>query len=431
MSEATFRGGVHPYEGKELSKDLPIKTVMPKGDMVFPMSQHIGAPATPVVAVGDKVLKGQKIAEAGGFVSSPIYASASGTVKAIEPHRVAVGDMVNSIVIENDGAFEEVEYTPCEDVTALSKEEIVNKVKEAGVVGMGGAGFPTCVKLKPAKPVDTILLNGCECEPLLTADHRVLLEYADDIIFGLKAVLKTTGAEKGIIVIEDNKPDAIELMQKKVADIGNMEVFVARTKYPQGAEKTLIKRVMGRIVPSGGLPADVGVVVDNISTVKAISDAIQTGMPLVERVATVTGEKIKNPGNFVIKIGTSVRELIDYCGGFTDDDVLVKMGGPMMGFPLNTLDVPMMKGSNGIIAVEPDETKEQPCIKCGRCVDVCPMELSPLYFVKYAKDENWQGMKDMNVMDCVECRCCQYICSSKIPIINSIKAGKNAVRGMK
>ena len=431
MGSKTFKGGVHPYEGKELAKDQPIVEVLPKGDLVYLLSQHIGAPATPVVAVGDKVLKGQKIAEAGGFVSSPIYASASGTVKAIEPHRVAVGDMVNSIVIENDGAFEEVEYTPCEDVTALSKEEIVNKVKEAGVVGMGGAGFPTCVKLKPAKPVDTILLNGCECEPLLTADHRVLLEYADDIIFGLKAVLKTTGAEKGIIVIEDNKPDAIELMQKKVADIGNMEVFVARTKYPQGAEKTLIKRVMGRIVPSGGLPADVGVVVDNISTVKAISDAIQTGMPLVERVATVTGEKIKNPGNFVIKIGTSVRELIDYCGGFTDDDVLVKMGGPMMGFPLNTLDVPMMKGSNGIIAVEPDETKEQPCIKCGRCVDVCPMELSPLYFVKYAKEENWQGMKDMNVMDCVECRCCQYICSSKIPIINSIKAGKNAVRGMK
>ena len=199
----------------------------------------------------------------------------------------------------------------------------------------------------------------------------------------------------------------------------------------QGAEKTLIKRVMGRKVPSGGLPADVGVIVDNISTVKAISDAIQKGMPLIERVTTITGEKIKNPGNFIIKIGTSVKDLIDYCGGFTDDDVLVKMGGPMMGFPLNTLEVPMMKGSNGIIAIEPDETKEQPCIKCGRCVDVCPMELSPLYFVKYAKDENWQGMKDMNVMDCVECRCCQYICSSKIPIINSIKAGKGAVRGMK
>ena len=320
---------------------------------------------------------------------------------------------------------------PHGDLDNLTPDEIIEIVKEAGIVGMGGAGFPTCVKLKPAKPVDTILLNGCECEPYLTADHKVLLEFADDIIFGLKAILKTTGAEKGIIVIEDNKPDAIELMKEKVADIGNMEVFVARTKYPQGAEKTLIKRVMGRKVPSGGLPADVGVIVDNISTVKAISDAIQKGMPLIERVTTITGEKIKNPGNFIIKIGTSVKDLIDYCGGFTDDDVLVKMGGPMMGFPLNTLDVPMMKGSNGIIAIDTDETKEQPCIKCGRCVDVCPMELSPLYFVKYAKEENWQGMKDMNVMDCVECRCCQYICSSKIPIINSIKAGKNAVRGMK
>ena len=376
---------------------------------------------------------GQKIGEAAGFISAPVHSSVSGTVVAVEPRMHGTrGSEVMAVVIESDGKntlHESVQ--PHKALDELTPDEIIEIVKEAGIVGMGGAGFPTCVKLKPAKPVDTILLNGCECEPYLTADHKVLLEFADDIIFGLKAILKTTGAEKGIIVIEDNKQDAIELMQEKVADIGNMEVFVARTKYPQGAEKTLIKRVMGRKVPSGGLPADVGVIVDNISTVKAISDAIQKGMPLIERVATVTGEKIKNPGNFIIKIGTSVKELIDYCGGFTDDDVLVKMGGPMMGFPLNTLEVPMMKGSNGIIAIDTDETKEQPCIKCGRCVDVCPMELSPLYFVKYAKEENWQGMKDMNVMDCVECRCCQYICSSKIPIINSIKAGKNAVRGMK
>ena len=428
-----YYGGVHPSERKEFSEHIALKKFPDPKTVVISMSQHLGAPANPIVQVGDTVKVGQKIGEAAGFISAPVHSSVSGTVVAVEPRMHGTrGSEVMAVVIESDGKntlHESVQ--PHGDLDNLTPDEIIDIIREAGIVGMGGAGFPTCVKLKPAKPVDTILLNGCECEPLLTADHRVLLEYADDIIFGLKAVLKTTGAEKGIIVIEDNKPDAIELMQKKVADIGNMEVFVARTKYPQGAEKTLIKRVMGRIVPSGGLPADVGVVVDNISTVKAISDAIQTGMPLVERVATVTGEKIKNPGNFVIKIGTSVRELIDYCGGFTDDDVLVKMGGPMMGFPLNTLDVPMMKGSNGIIAVEPDETKEQPCIKCGRCVDVCPMELSPLYFVKYAKDENWQGMKDMNVMDCVECRCCQYICSSKIPIINSIKAGKNAVRGMK
>ena len=296
---------------------------------------------------------------------------------------------------------------------------------------MVGAGFPTCVKLKPAKPVDTILVNACECEPMLTADHRVLLAYADEIVYGLKAVLKTTGAEKGLIVIEDNKPDAIELMQAKVADCDAIDVFVARTKYPQGAEKTLIKRVMGRIVPSGSLPADVGVVVSNVSTVKAISDAIQKGMPLIERVATVTGEKIKNPGNFIVKIGTNVKDRIDYCGGTTDDDDLIKMGGPMMGFPLNDLNVPMMKGSNGLIAIDTDQTEPVDCIKCGRCVDVCPMELSPLYFAKYADQENWQGMKDMKVMDCVECRCCEFICSSKIPIVPKIKAGKNAVRGMK
>ena len=431
MGKCTFKGGVHPYDGKEFSKDKPVKELFPaQGEMVFPLSQHIGAPAVPVVAKGDYVLAGQLIAEAGGFVSANIHSSVSGTVKAIEPRTLATGGKGNAIIIENDGEYKEVEYTPAK-LEDLSRDEIRERIKAAGVVGMGGAGFPTCVKLKPAKPVDTILLNGCECEPLLTADHRVLLEYADDIIYGLKAILKTTGAEKGIIVIEDNKPDAIELMQEKVANIGNMDVFVARTKYPQGAEKTLIKRVMGRQVPSGGLPADVGVVVDNISTVKAISDAIRKGMPLIERVATVTGEKIKHPGNFVIKIGTSVKELIDYCGGFTDEDVLVKMGGPMMGFPLKDLEVPMMKGSNGIIAIDTDETKEQACIKCGRCVDVCPMELSPLYFVKYADQENWEGMRDMHVMDCVECRCCQYICSSKISIIDRIKAGKNAVRGMK
>ena len=434
MSNATFRGGVHPYEGKELSKDLPIKQVNLPGEYVFPMAQHIGAPATPIVEKGDKVLVGQKIGEASGFISANICSSVSGTVKAVEPRMLLNGSKATCVVIENDEEYKGIEGLGEErDYTKLSKDEIRDIVKEAGVVGMGGAGFPTNVKLAPKEPdkIDYILVNGAECEPYLTSDYRQMLEYTDQIVGGLKVMLKLFDNAKGVICIEDNKPDAIELMQKKVADIGNMEVFVARTKYPQGAEKTLIKRVMGRKVPSGGLPADVGVIVDNISTVKAISDAIQKGMPLIERVTTITGEKIKNPGNFIIKIGTSVKDLIDYCGGFTDDDVLVKMGGPMMGFPLNTLDVPMMKGSNGIIAIDTDETKEQPCIKCGRCVDVCPMELSPLYFVKYAKEENWQGMKDMNVMDCVECRCCQYICSSKIPIINSIKAGKNAVRGMK
>ena len=430
---AGYYGGVHPSERKEYSEHIALERFPEPKTLVISMSQHLGAPANPIVQVGDTVKVGQKIGEAAGFISAPVHSSVSGTVVAVEPRMHATrGSEVMAVVIESDGKdtlHESVK--PNKDLDSLTPDEIINIVREAGIVGMGGAGFPTCVKLKPAKPVDTILLNGCECEPLLTADHRVLLEFADDIIYGLKAILKTTGAEKGLIVIEDNKPDAIELMQAKVADLDTIEVVVAKTKYPQGAEKTLIKRVMGRQVPRGGLPADVGVIVDNISTVKAISDAIQTGMPLIERVATVTGEKIKNPGNYIVKIGTSVKELIDYCGGTTDDDVLIKMGGPMMGFALSDLNVPMMKGSNGIIAIDTDQTAEQPCIKCGRCVDVCPMELSPLYFAKYADEENWQGMKDMNVMDCVECRCCQYICSSKIPLVAKIKAGKNAVRGMK
>lgn len=428
-----YYGGVHPSERKEFSEHIDLVRFPDPKQVVIQMSQHLGAPANPIVQVGDTVKVGQKIGEAAGFISAPVHSSVSGTVVAIEERMHGTrGCAMTAVVIESDGKntlHESVK--PNKPLEELTPDEIIDIVREAGIVGMGGAGFPTCVKLKPAKPVDTILLNGCECEPMLTADHQVLLKYADDIIYGLKAILKTTGAEKGIIVTEDNKMDAVELLQAKVADIDNIEVFVARTKYPQGAEKTLIKRVTGRIVPSGGLPADVGCIVSNISTVKAISDAIQTGMPLVERVATVTGEKIKNPGNFIVKIGTNVKELTDYCGGFTDDDVLVKMGGPMMGFALSDLNVPMMKGSNGIIAIDTDQTEAVECIKCGRCVDVCPMELSPLYFAKLADSEDWMGMKERNVMDCVECRCCEYICSSKIPIVSKIKAGKNAIRGMK
>jgi electron transport complex protein RnfC len=393
---------------------------------------HAGAPANAIVEVGDEVKVGQKIGEAGGFISSPVHSSVSGTVTAIEVHKHATRGECLSVVIKSDGKdtlHESVK--PNKDLDSLTPDEIIEIVKEAGIVGMGGAGFPTFVKLKPAKPVDTILLNGCECEPYLTADHKVLLAYADDVVFGLKAMIKTVGAEKGIIVIEDNKEDAVKLMEEKVADIDNIEVVVAKTKYPQGAEKMLIKNVMKRQVPSGGLPADVGCVVANISTTKAISDAIQTGMPLIERVVSVTGEKIKNPGNFIVKIGTNTKDLIDYCGGVTDDDVMYKAGGPMMGFPLSDTNVPIMKGSNGIIAIEPNISTAVECIKCGRCMDVCPMELTPLYFAKLADAEDWMGMKEKNVMDCLECRCCEYICSSKIPLVSKIKAGKAAIRGMK
>ncbi len=427
-----YYGGVHPTERKEFTEHLPLERFPDPEVVVIPLSMHAGAPANPVVQVGDTVKVGQKIGEAAAFISSPIHSSVSGTVIAIENHGHATRGECLSVVIRSDGKntlHESVK--PHKDLDSLTPDEIVDIVKEAGIVGMGGAGFPTSVKLKPAKPVDTILLNGCECEPLLTADHRVLLEFADDVIYGLKAIMKAVGAEKGVIVIEDNKPDAIQLMKEKTEGLAGIEVVEAKTKYPQGAEKMLIKRVTGRKVPSGGLPADVGCVVSNISTTKAISDAIQKGMPLIERVVTVTGERLKKPGNYIVKIGTNTKDLIDYCGGITGEDVTIKAGGPMMGFVLSDTNVPIMKGSNGIIAVDTDHTAEQPCIKCGRCVDVCPMELSPLYFAKFADEENWQGMKERNVMDCIECRCCEYICSSKIPLVTKIKAGKNAVRGMK
>lgn len=427
-----YYGGVHPSERKERSEHKALQKFPEPETVVIPLSMHAGAPANAIVQVGDTVKVGQKIGEAAGFISSPVHSSVSGTVTAIENHKHATRGESLSVVIASDGKntlHESVK--PHKSLEELTPDEIVEIVREAGIVGMGGAGFPTSVKLKPPKPIDTILLNGCECEPLLTADHRVLLEYADDVIFGLKAMIKTVGAEKGIIVIEDNKPDAIALMEEKTSEIENIEVVTAKTKYPQGAEKMLIKRVMKRQVPSGGLPADVGCVVANISTTKAVSDAIQTGMPLIERVVTVTGEKLKNPGNYLVKIGTNTKDLVDYCGGVTDEDVMFKAGGPMMGFVLSDLNVPIMKGSNGIIAVEPEVSKESPCIKCGRCVDVCPMDLSPLYFAKYADEENWTAMKEINVMDCLECRSCEYICSSKIPLVSKIKAGKNAIRGMK
>ena len=427
-----YYGGVHPSERKEYTEHLALKRFPDPEEVVIPLSMHAGAPANPVVQVGDEVKVGQKIGEAAAFISSPVHSSVSGTVTAIESRGHATRGECLSVVIRSDGKNTlHGSVQPHKGLEELTPDEIVEIVKEAGIVGMGGAGFPTSVKLKPAKPVDTILLNGCECEPLLTADHRVLLEFADDVIYGLKAIIKAVGAEKGVIVIEDNKPDAIQLMNEKTADLDNIEVVAAKTKYPQGAEKMLIKRVTGRKVPSGGLPADVGCIVSNISTTKAIADAILTGMPLIERVVTVTGERVKNPGNFIVKIGTNTKDLIDYCGGIIGEDVTIKAGGPMMGFLLTDTNVPIMKGSNGIIAVDTDHTVEQPCIKCGRCMDVCPMELSPLYFAKFADEENWQGMKDKNVMDCIECRCCEYICSSKIPLVTKIKAGKNAVRGMK
>ena len=427
-----YYGGLHPSENKELAEHLPLVRFPEPETVCIPLSQHFGAPAEPVVAVGDEVKVGTLIGKAGGFISSNVHSSVSGTVLAVEPRQHSNVGEVLSVVIKNDkqGTVDPA-VTPNKPLAKLTKEEIVEIVKDAGITGMGGAGFPAYVKLMPQKPVDTVLINGCECEPYLTADHRVMLEYADDVIFGLQAMMKAVDAETGYLVVEDNKPDAIELLTEKVESIDNIEVKVVRTKYPQGAEKMLIKNVMGRKVPSGGLPADVGCVVGNASTAKAIADAILFGMPLVERAMTMTGEYVKNPGNFMVKVGTNVQEVIDYCGGLTSDDVMLKMGGPMMGAILSTTDIPLVKGSNGIIAIGTDVTEEVECIKCGRCADVCPMELAPLNIAKYSDASNVDSLKAENVLDCIECRCCEFICSSKIPLVTKIKAGKAAVKGAK
>ena len=425
-----YYGGVHPTERAGVTEHLPLVRFPEPATAVIPLSMHAGAPANPVVQVGDEVKVGQVIGEAAGFISAPVHSSISGKVIAIENRPHSTRGQCLSVVIENDGKHTLHESVkPGKGLEELEPAEIVDVVKNAGIVGMGGAGFPTYVKLMPGKPIDAVLLNGCECEPLLTADHRVLLEYADQIIYGLKAIMKAVAAPRGVIVIEDNKPDAISLFEQKLAGEAALEVVTARTKYPQGAEKMLIKRVLGRKVPSGKLPADVGAVVCNVSTAKAISDAIQLGMPLIERAITITGDYIASPNNFIASVGTNAADLVAACGGITDPSATVKAGGPMMGFVQEHLNVPVMKGSNGIIAIKTDDTEPQECIKCGRCVDVCPMELTPLHFAKNTMDP--AKLKTLNIMDCMECRCCEYICSSKIPLVSLIKIGKNAVRGMK
>ena len=432
MGLKTFKGGVHPYEGKELAKDAPIVEVLPKGDLVYPLSQHIGAPASPIVAKGDRVLKGQKIAEAGGFVSSPIYASASGTVKAIEPRRVAVGDMVNSIVIENDGAFEEVSYTPCEDVTALSKEEIIGKVKEAGVVGMGGAGFPTHVKLSPKEPekIEYIIANCAECEPYLTADYRRMLENPEELIGGMKIILQIFDKAKGVFGIENNKPDCIEKLQELVKDEPRIEVCPLETKYPQGGERSLIYAVTGRSVNSSMLPADAGCIVDNIGTVIAIYDAVCKTTPLIERVFTVTGDAIADPRNFRIKIGTNTQELIEAAGGFKSEPEKVISGGPMMGFAMFDLDVPVIKTNGSVLCMTKDQVAasvETPCIRCGKCVSACPSHIVPVMMMKAALKGDCDTFEKLNGMECMECGSCTFVCPAKRPLTQAFKEMRKTV----
>ncbi len=431
---AGYYGGVHPSEHKEGTEHLPLVPMPEQKTVAINLAQHAGAPATCTVEVGEHVCVGQKVGAASGFISANLHASVSGTVVAIEERTHATrGNLCQCVVIENDGLYTlDESVKPAKPLAELESREIIDIVREAGIIGMGGAGFPMYVKLMPKGPIDTVLLNGCECEPWLTADHRVMLEYADDVIYGLQAIMKAVSAPKGIIVIEDNKPDAIALLEQKTAGMDGIEVCAARTKYPQGAEKMLIKRVLGRQVPSGGLPADVGCVVGNVSTAKAISDALQKGLPIVERAVTVTGERVRRPGNYLVRVGTELGALLEQCGGIEGEgEYVIKVGGPMMGAVQTHLEAATTKCTNGLTVYDADPTAAQECIKCGRCVDVCPMELKPLYFAKYADDGNWEGVRQQHVMDCLECRCCEYICSSKIPLISKIRAGKQAVREMK
>ena len=398
----TFKGGVHPYEGKELAKDQPIKELLPKGQLVYPLSQHIGAPANPIVAVGDTVLRGQMIAEAGGFVSSPIFASVSGTVKAIEPRRVAVGDKVKSIVIENDGEYKEVEYQPCNDISALSKDDIIAKVKDAGVVGMGGAGFPTHVKLSPKEPdkIEYIIANCAECEPYLTADYRRMLENPTELVEGMRIILRLFDNAKAVFGIENNKPDCIEKLQELVKDEPRMEVCPLETKYPQGGERQLIYAVTKRAINSKMLPADAGCIVDNVETIISIYNAVALGKPVMNRVSTVTGDAVANPGNFLYYIGTNYAELVEAAGGFVTQPEKIISGGPMMGFSMFSLDIPTTKTSSSILCLTKDEVAEMAptaCINCGRCVEACPEQLIPSRLAKMSDNglsadfEKWNG----------------------------------------
>ena len=427
MAKLTFQGGIHPYDGKELSKDKPIKAVLPKGDLVYPLSQHIGAPAKPIVEKGEHVLTGQKIAEAGGFVSAPIYATVSGTVKAIEPRRVVTGDNVMSIIIENDGLYEEVEYPAVKPLEEMSREEIIERIKEAGIVGMGGAGFPTFIKLSPKEPdkIDYVIANCAECEPYLTSDYRRMIEEPEKLVKGLKVSLRLFESARGILAVEDNKPDSIVILQKLTKEEPKISVKALKTKYPQGAERQIIYAATGRAINSTMLPADAGCVVNNVDTVVAIYHAIYEGKPLMNRIVTVTGDAVADPRNFIVRIGTNYHELIEEAGGFKTPPVKIISGGPMMGFGIFDLDVPTTKTASALLCLTQDDvSRMEPsaCINCGRCVEACPSRLVPSMLADYAEHYEEEQFLSHEGLECVECGCCSFVCPAKRPLTQSIKS---------
>ena len=434
MNLLTFKSGIHPAYKKNSTEASAICTAKMPKKVVIPLQQHIGAPNKPLVKKGDIVKTGQKIADNEAFVSSPVHASISGKVKAVAPSLHPSGQLTTSITIESDEKDELFESNPGKrEFANLSPDEIRGISKGAGIVGLGGAAFPTHVKLSPPKDkkIDAVILNGAECEPYLTADHRLMLEQPEKVVYGLKAIMKALNVSKGYIGIENNKKDAISAIQSMAGKNGvQIEIHGLQVKYPQGAEKMLIKAILNREVPAGGLPMDVGVVVQNVGTTVSLTDCIRDHKPVIERVVTVTGSGVKEPKNLMVRIGTLFSDVIEECGGLNDGARKIIMGGPLMGLAQPGLDIPVVKGTSGIVVLTEDEIKAEKariCIGCGNCVDVCPMFLLPTRISNFSKYDLIEKAEEFGVMDCIECGCCTYVCPSKIHLVQWIRYGKGKI----
>ncbi len=428
------KGGVHPAEGKYSANSAIEVLPLPK-QVSIPIAQHIGAPSKPVVAKGDKVKVGDKIAESTGFVSANIHSSVSGTVVKVDNVLDSTGYRRPCVIIdvEGDEWNESIDKsTDLKKEISLTDKEIINRINESGIVGLGGATFPSHVKLSvpDGKKIDVLIINGVECEPYLTSDHRLMLEKAEEMLVGIQILMKALGVSLALIGIENNKPDAIERLEKLVKDYPGIEVHALKVQYPQGGEKQLIKALINREVPSGGLPLDVGAVVHNVGTAFAVYEAVQKNKPLFERVVTLTGKSVKKPSNFMVRIGTPVSDLIEAVGGLPEDTGKVINGGPMMGKALNSLDVPVVKGASGILIMPAklsQRKKEVNCIRCAKCVSVCPQGLEPYLLNRLVQLEKNDKLETDGVMDCIECGSCAYTCPAGLPLLDYIRLGKSRV----